>query len=235
MAFLKLIKWALRPIKSRFAEGVMLLKILRKEPTLKFGDRIFIGKSSLGKFNYMASDSSLYLSSLGDYTYIGLGSKIRNATIGSFTCIAPQVLIGRGEHPLSDFMSLHPVFYSSLNQVGTTFADQDYFDEYPVKVTIGNDVWIGARSMITKSVTIGDGAVVAAGSVVTKDVEPYTIVGGVPAKKIGERFNKEVQGELLKSEWWKWKREDLKAHFKAFHSFEEFTKLANQTEDRINA
>ncbi len=55
------------------------------------------------------------------------------------------------------------------------------------KVVIKNDVWIGANCVIVAGVTIGEGAVVAAGSVVTKDVEPFTIVGGVPAKLIKER------------------------------------------------
>jgi acetyltransferase-like isoleucine patch superfamily enzyme len=53
-------------------------------------------------------------------------------------------------------------------------------------VVIGNDVWVGARSIILKGVTIGDGAIVAAGSVLTKDVPPRTIVGGVPARVIRE-------------------------------------------------
>ena len=51
-------------------------------------------------------------------------------------------------------------------------------------ITIGNNVWVGARAMILKGVTIGDGAVVAAGSVVTKDVPGGTLVGGVPARVI---------------------------------------------------
>jgi len=55
------------------------------------------------------------------------------------------------------------------------------------EIIIGNDVWIGANCSILKGVKIGDGAVVGAGSVVTKDVEPYTVVGGVPAKKIKDR------------------------------------------------
>jgi putative colanic acid biosynthesis acetyltransferase WcaF len=55
------------------------------------------------------------------------------------------------------------------------------------KITIKNDVWIGANCIILAGVTIGEGAVVAAGSVVTKDIAPFTIVGGVPAKLIKER------------------------------------------------
>ncbi len=54
-------------------------------------------------------------------------------------------------------------------------------------VVIGNDVWIGAYGIVLPGITIGDGAVIAAGSVVTKDVDPYTIVAGVPAKPIGQR------------------------------------------------
>ncbi|MEL7267034.1 MAG: acyltransferase [Planctomycetota bacterium] len=71
----------------------------------------------------------------------------------------------------------------------TSFAT----DGGPVK--IGNHVWIGYRAIIMPGVTVGDGAVVAAGAVVTKDVEPNTIVGGVPAKPIGKR-NQEMKYEL---------------------------------------
>lgn len=63
------------------------------------------------------------------------------------------------------------------------------------KVVIGNRAWIGPGSTKLHSVTIGEGAVIAAGSVVTKDVEPYAIVAGVPAKKIGER-NRDLRYHL---------------------------------------
>lgn len=69
------------------------------------------------------------------------------------------------------------------------------------KTIIGDDVWVGAYSIIMAGVTIGDGAIVAAGSVVTKNIEPYTIVGGCPAKLIKMRFNDEkikIHTEMLK-------------------------------------
>jgi len=55
-------------------------------------------------------------------------------------------------------------------------------------IVIHDDVWIGGGAIILAGITIGQGAVVAAGAVVTKNVEPYTIVGGVPAKRIKERI-----------------------------------------------
>lgn len=57
----------------------------------------------------------------------------------------------------------------------------------PNPISIGNDVWIGAHAVVLAGVTIGQGAVIAAGAVVNRDVEPYTIVGGVPARHLGER------------------------------------------------
>lgn len=57
------------------------------------------------------------------------------------------------------------------------------------EIKIGDYAWIGVHATVLKGVAIGEGAVVAAGAVVTKDVEPYSIVGGVPARKIGERVH----------------------------------------------
>jgi len=62
-------------------------------------------------------------------------------------------------------------------------------------IIIGDNVWIGGRSVILHGVTIGEGAVIAAGSVVTKDVVPYCIVGGVPAVLIKSR---EITGDVEK-------------------------------------
>lgn len=62
-------------------------------------------------------------------------------------------------------------------------------------VQVGDRVWIGYRAVILPGVTIGEGAVIAAGAVVTRDVEPYTIVAGSPARKIGER-NRDLRYHL---------------------------------------
>ncbi|QQR64412.1 transferase [Candidatus Roizmanbacteria bacterium] len=59
-------------------------------------------------------------------------------------------------------------------------------------IVIEDDVWIGTKSVILPGVTIGRGSIVAAGAVVTKNVAPYSIVGWVPAKVIGWRFDKKL-------------------------------------------
>jgi lipopolysaccharide transport system ATP-binding protein len=77
-------------------------------------------------------------------------------------------------------------------------------------ITVGSDVWIGAKATIMSGVKIGDGAVVAANSVVTKDVEPYSIVGGNPAKHIRYRFTEKEIEDLLKISWWNWNETKIK-------------------------
>lgn len=69
-------------------------------------------------------------------------------------------------------------------------------------ITVGNDVWIGYHATILSGVKIGDGAIIGARAVVTKDVEPYTIVGGVPARPIRKRFDDKTIEYLLNLRWW---------------------------------
>jgi len=77
-------------------------------------------------------------------------------------------------------------------------------------IVIGNDVWIGFEAVIMAGVTIGDGAIIGSRAVVTKDVEPYSIVGGMPAKLIRKRFPEEQIQQLLKLKWWDWSEEKIK-------------------------
>lgn len=79
-------------------------------------------------------------------------------------------------------------------------------------IVIESDVWIGMDVTVMSGVTIGTGAVVAAGSVVSKDVEPYTIVGGVPCKVIKKRFDEKTIQRLLATEWWNLPEEKLKKY-----------------------
>ncbi len=94
-------------------------------------------------------------------------------------------------------------------------------------IVIGNNVWIGYDAIIMAGVNIGDGAIIGARAVVTKDVEPYSIVGGVPAKEIRKRFAPDVVAKLLELKWWNWPTEKIKDHLAAIQSgdIEELLKI----------
>lgn len=77
---------------------------------------------------------------------------------------------------------------------------------------IGNDVWIGNSVTIMQGIKIGDGAIIGTNSLVTKNVEPYTIVGGNPAKEIRKRFDAETIERLLQLKWWDWPVEKITRH-----------------------
>lgn len=142
--------------------------------------------------------------SIGKFTYINVGSVIfSNVSIGRFCSVGRNVEVGLARHPVS-YLSTHPfqiaksLFqrlpeYSKIKTIPWKFHE---------KTTIGNDVWIGAKACINSGVTIGDGCIIAAGAVVTTDVPPYSIFGGVPAKKIGGRFPEDIVDRLLVSKWW---------------------------------
>jgi len=183
--------------------------------------------------NRICADVTFLHSFMGYASYVGERSFIRNTSIGKYSCLGPEVLTASGTHP-TEFVSIHPAFYSTKKQSGFTFAQEDSFAEYQyidpekkISVTVGNDVWIGTRATLLEHISIGDGAIVAAGSVVTKDVPPYAIVGGVPAKIIRYRFSPEEIEKLLKIKWWNKDEAWLKAHAKEFSSVREF--LANNT------
>jgi acetyltransferase-like isoleucine patch superfamily enzyme len=109
---------------------------------------------------------------IGDSVFVGTGVEIdvaASVAVGAHTLIAPGVFI-------TDHAHNHERGRRHDEQ-GTRLAP----------VVIGADAWLGVRAIILSGVTIGDGAVVGAGAVVTKDVAPYTIVVGIPARKIGER------------------------------------------------
>lgn len=156
--------------------------------------------TELSRNNRFGKGTNINVSKIGRHTYI-VNARIARANIGAFCSIGPEVIIGGlGTHP-TNFVSTHPVFYSQLCQSGITFSTENLVEELK-SVTVGNDVWIGARAMILDGVSIGDGAIIAAGAVVAADVPPYAIVGGVPARVIRYRFPEDVVSILLDWKWW---------------------------------
>jgi chloramphenicol O-acetyltransferase type B len=116
-----------------------------------------------------------------------LGS-IDQLLIGDYVCIGAEavILMGGNHTHRIDWLSLYP-FMASIQAAYQPKGD----------TRLGDGCWIGMRAMLMPGVTIGEGAVVAAGSIVTADVEPYTIVGGNPARPIKRRFSPQTITRLL--------------------------------------
>jgi virginiamycin A acetyltransferase len=162
--------------------------------------------------------------SVGDYTYYDDFETVANfernvkyhfeftgdqLIIGKFSMIASGVeFIMNGANHLSDSISAYP-----FSVFGNGWEHAMNGKKFPFKgnTIIGNDVWIGYKAAIMPGIKIGDGAIIASYSVVTKDVEPYSIVGGNPAKKIKKRFSENEIKQLLTMQWWNWKIEKITA------------------------
>lgn len=161
---------------------------------------------------------------IGAFTYINgkpnnryyyRSTNIDATKIGRFCMISQGCQIGAAAHPTNSLTA------SAVFSNGNFWCDNYYtypkesvskwLDEitplYKESISrplpeIGNDVWIGAGVTIINGVKIGDGAIIAAGAVVNKDVQPYEIVGGVPAKHIKYRFDEQIIKQLIDLKWW---------------------------------
>lgn len=172
------------------------------------------------------------------YGYEGLLESYPLAiSIGRYCSINPTARIWNNHpmscittHPILD----HPIFYGwesyesreeYIFQYGRYFHNAAYEDS-PIRdnkeITVGNDVWIGASAILLPGVKVGDGAIIAAGAVVTKDVEPYAVVGGVPAKTIKYRFTEEYIELLERIKWWEWPVEKIEKNIEIFYQPEMF-------------
>ncbi len=148
------------------------------------------------------------LEKIGRGTYINEVTRINGCkTIGRYCSISHNVKIGVGSHP-KEWLSTSPIFYSKSRGL---IEDNLYENSKEDKdIIIKNDVWIGCNSVIMPGVIVGNGSIIAAGAIVTKNVPDYAIVGGVPAKIIGYRFENNIIEKLIQVEWWNKDIETLK-------------------------
>ena len=133
---------------------------------------------------------------VGDSLIVG------NVTIGAFSLLARETWIVTRNHNYKK-ACINGRFYKMCLGKRASLVSKG-------PTVIGEDVWTGMRSTILGGVTIGRGAIVGAGAVVTNDVEPYSIVGGVPAQHIKYRFSSETIEYLEDLRWWTWSDGELR-------------------------
>lgn len=185
------------PVKKVYPRSgdkqTIYLKNVITNPNIVIGDYTM--------YNDYVNDPRLFESNNVLYQYPINNDKL---IIGKFCSIAcgARFIFNSANHKMSSLSTYpFPLFFEEWN-----LDYKNVVDSWDNKgdIIIGNDVWIGYEAVIMAGVTIGDGAIIGTRAVVTKDVEPYTIVGGVPAKIIRKRFSKEVIEDLLELKWWNW-------------------------------
>ncbi|PWJ84168.1 hypothetical protein C7441_10682 [Pseudaminobacter salicylatoxidans] len=183
-----------------------------------------VSGSTLGRYTEIADRSRVQESTLGDYSYVMQDCGVWCAEIGKFSNIAAAVRINATNHP-----TWRPTLHHFTYRASDYWEDAGHEEEFFAwrrsnAVRIGHDTWLGHGVTVLPGVTIGDGAVVGSGAVVTKDVAPYTIVAGVPARPIRERFDRRTAERYQALAWWDWDHARLRAALDDFRelSAEEF-------------
>jgi virginiamycin A acetyltransferase len=180
----------LYPIKG--IERTVFLKNIIKNPQIIVGDYTYYDDPE-DPYNF--EKNVLYL-----FDFIG-----DRLIIGKFCQIASGVsFIMNGANHSLEGISTYP-----FKVFGDPWSSAELNLVTKGDTIIGNDVWIGNAARFMPGVKIGDGAIIAANSLVTKDVEPYSIVGGNPAKEIRKRFSEEKIKSLLDLKWWDWPQEKI--------------------------
>lgn len=168
-----------------------------------------IRDSELGVWTDLGHNTTIIESTFGDYSYTAGDVSIIYSDVGKYCSIASHVRLNPGNHPTWRVTQHHLTYRRVM--YGLADEDDEVFFNWrrQHRVRIGHDVWIGHGAIVLPGVQVGIGAVIGAGAVVTRDVADYTIVGGVPARPIRQRFPDEIARRLIATAWWDWPREVL--------------------------
>lgn len=198
----------------------------------------YVDKTSIFEgHNKVIGNTQLSECLFGKGSYIGTGCMLKKTKVGRFCSLGSNIWVSDGNHPTSEYVSTYPAFFRKGEFCGYNFGANDIFEEHSYTCKdhkwlceIGNDVWIGDSVLILNGVKIGDGAIIAAGSVVTKDVSSYSIVGGVPAKILRYRFEKDQIKWLEEIKWWDKNDEWIKKNISLFEDIDKMIPLYMENE-----
>ena len=202
---------------------------------VKFSYSSYISHRSYFEGMNMVGDRAAYHGKMGYGSYIGANTHL-NADIGRFSSIGPNVKVVNATHPMKEpIVTTSPLFFSldrSKNPLGETFAKKQLFEEFRyydkergIDIKVGNDCWIGEGVTFIGGVEVNDGGVVLAGAYVVKDVPAFAIVGGVPAKVIGYRYDDETIALLLRVKWWNNTKSWFEKNWNVMCNMQEFKKM----------
>ncbi|HEY9057970.1 MAG TPA: DapH/DapD/GlmU-related protein [Aurantimonas sp.] len=166
-------------------------------------------ETRLGRFVEIGQRVLLRDVTVGDFSYFERGGEAIYTDIGKFCSVAANVRINALDHPM-ERPTTHKISYRPNEYFRFLPIDSGWREHRRAKrVAIGHDVWIGHGAVVMPGVRIGDGAAIGANAVVAKDVASYTIVAGVPARPLRERFPAEIAERLRRLAWWDWSPEVL--------------------------
>lgn len=214
----------------KFLEFLIKRKLKKQKvyirKNVKFKDAIFGGNQKIGV------GTNIKNSSIDFGSYIGKNCSLESIKIGKYCSLGNNIKVIGGTHPL-DYISTHPFSHSlGLKKEGFDFKNivlfncfKSFTEKYVIEIE--NDVWIGDNVLIMGGIKIGNGAVIGAGAVITKNVEPYSVVCGVPGKIIKYRFSKDEIKLLEDFKWWNNDISWLEENVNYFENFKKFKEIIN--------